>query len=423
MSLDQLTLLRGARVEEAVHALCGHVHAGRTETVSLTEAIGRTLAYPFYTPFPMPPFCRAAMDGYAVRADETLSASEASPAVLNVCGRRLPGTGDPLPGAEKPMQAVRIFTGAVMPEGYDTVLMQEAVPNGPSDGTEPEFIKLVRPCRRGEHVALAGEDMEARTLALDEGVVIGAKEVAILASYGSNRIAVRVKPRMAVLPVGDELAVPGLARGNEQIYDANGFMAEARLMELGAEVVRFRPIPDRPQAIEEAIRSAMELADIVITTGGVSVGAHDYAAEAAVRAGGVPLFRKVLMRPGKPTSAFTSRNGLIVCLSGNPSACYAGLELLVAPIVRKASGRLQYDNRIVTGILTEEVAKPCPLTRYVRSSLSFSDGLVKITPLGRDKAGNIAAFAHTDAFAVIPAGSRGASAGSAIQAVLLNRGG
>lgn len=209
-------------------------------------------------------------------------------------------------------------------------------------------------------------------------------------------------------------------RREYQIYDANGLMVEARLRELGAEVIRFDPVPDQPQVIEEAIRAAKVFADILITTGGISVGNHDYVARAAEQAGASPLFRKVLMRPGKPTSAFSYGDGLIISLSGNPSACYAGLELLVKPAVRKAMGVSQYRNTISIAILAEDISKPCPLTRYVRSSVSLSQGQLTVHPLGRDRAGNIAAFANSRALAVIPPGGKGALAGDKVRVMLLD---
>ncbi|MFD2614791.1 molybdopterin molybdotransferase MoeA [Paenibacillus gansuensis] len=408
---------QGFTVEEAAEILCSTIGIPSVESISLDDAGGRTLAETFVTPFPLPPFRRAAMDGYAIRSEATCHASPSTPVSFQVKGRILPGSIGLTIGEKD--QAVRIFTGSPVPAGMDSVVMQERVEQEEVRGAA-SFIRIQHPCKRGEHVAEAGEDLEEGVAAVAKGTKLGAKEAAILASFGMQRVTVYSRPKVAVIPIGNELILPKEARGPHQIYDANGLMTEMRLRELGASVIRFPPVQDDPEAIVRNLTKAYELTGLVITIGGISVGDCDFAAEAAERSGAVPLFRKVKMRPGKPTSGFRHRQHTVICLSGNPSACYAGLELLVRPVVLKACGHTGYQYQVSKGVLAADVIRPSPYTRYLRSFANMQDGRLVIYPLGRDRAGNIGAFSQTNAFAVIPPGGKGSAAGEQIQVILLD---
>jgi molybdopterin molybdotransferase len=281
------------------------------------------------------------------------------------------------------------------------------------------WIGIDRPHPVGRHIAEAGEDLAPGKLILVKGTVIGAKEMAVLASYGQAEAVVRSKPRIVVLPVGDELQEPGTALSANRIYDANGLVVYAFLKQLGAHVTRRKPVPDHPAVLANEIRLAAEQADVVITTGGISVGDHDYVEMSAASAGFEPMFTKVLMRPGTPTSAFKKEGCLLFGLSGNPSACYSGLELLVKPAVQWLKGMKNYRNQWLKGKLEDSVGKPCPYPRYIRSIATMELGMWRIAPLPNDKSGNIAAFAEANAIAVIPAGGRGAAKGEIVSFLLL----
>ncbi|WP_336787063.1 molybdopterin molybdotransferase MoeA [Paenibacillus sp. MMO-177] len=412
-------------VEEAIRHLCEGVFPVRTEKLPLEDCVGRVLAEDFFTPFPMPPFRRAAMDGYAVRSQTLLGAGPGHEVMLRVIAEVKAGTSKEWAQectADRPVNdrdAVRIFTGAPVPHRYDTVVMQEVVtPINGEDG-KPLWIGIDRPHPVGRHIAEAGEDLAPGMLILVKGTVIGAKEMAVLASYGQAEAVVHAKPRIVVLPVGDELQEPGTALSANRIYDANGLVVYSFLKQLGAQVTRRKPVPDHPAILANEIRLAAEQAEVVITTGGISVGDHDYVERSAASAGFEPLFTKVLMRPGTPTSAFKNGDCLLLGLSGNPSACYSGLELLVKPAVQWLKGMKNYRNQWLKGKLEDSVGKPCPYSRYIRSIAAMELGVWRISPMPNDKSGNIAAFAEANAIAVIPAGGRGAAKGEIVSFLLL----
>lgn len=412
-------------VEEAIRHLCEGMSPGRTEKLPLEDCVGRVLAEDFFTPFPMPPFRRAAMDGYAVRSQSTLAAGPGNEVMLRVIAEIKAGASrewvEDCTGRRPidDIDAVRIFTGAPVPHRYDTVVMQEVVTPIKGEDGKPLWIAIDRSHPAGRHIAEAGEDLAPGKLVLARGTTIGAKEMAVLASYGQGEAAVYAKPRVAVLPVGDELMEPGSPLPANRIYDANGLVVYAFLKQLGADVNRRKPVPDHPAVLAKEIALAANEADLVITTGGISVGDHDYVERAAGSAGFEPVFTKVLMRPGTPTSAFKKGHCLLFGLSGNPSACYSGLELLVKPAIQWLKGMKNYRNQWLKGKLEDAVGKPCPYPRYIRSVASMELGVWRISPLPNDKSGNIAAFAEANAIAVIPAGGRGAAKGEMISFLLL----
>ncbi|MFC6335097.1 gephyrin-like molybdotransferase Glp [Paenibacillus septentrionalis] len=412
--MTQIETMQALTAHEAANCLCSLIDPQQSSRrVGLHEASGRVLAEDFTTPFPMPPFRRAAMDGYVVRSLDIAEACPTHPVTLSVVGEIKAGSGLALHEHFNERKSARIYTGAPVPEYWDTLIVQEAIPQEQRK-LHPGSIQLHKAFRQGEHIAEAGEDIAAGAVVLARGKVLSAKEIAILASFGQANVSVYKKPRVAVIPVGDELLSPGNPLTPYHIYDANSHMTVARLQELGASVQHFSPVADRVDAIADALILAMSQSDLIITIGGVSVGDYDFVAKAAEAIGSVPLFRKVLMRPGKPTSAFSVDHRLIISLSGNPSACFAGLELLVKPTILKAAGCVDYENRFLQGTLAAEINKSSPVTRFVRSIACWQGDRLFVEPLSRDRSGNIAAFAHANALAVIPPGARGAVKGEMV---------
>ncbi|MBB6633613.1 molybdopterin molybdotransferase MoeA [Cohnella thailandensis] len=402
-------------VEEAEGLLVSRALPPGKEVVELSQALGRTAAEAYVSPFSMPPFRRAAMDGYAVKTIDTLGASPEQPVLLFVESELKAGqSAEGVQGFSSERSAVRVFTGSPVPASFDSIIIQERVRRViGEDGIG--VAQIDRPAERGQHIAEPGKDIPECSLLLKQGKRIGPKEMALLASFGFERVSVHTKPTVAVLPIGEELVLPGQPLLPGRIYDSNGFMLEASLKEMGATVRRLPPCADREDEIARLIDQAWETADLVVTTGGVSVGRYDYAKPAAELAGAEPLFTKVLMRPGTPTSAYARGAKTLIALSGNPSACFAGLELLVKPYVRKAYGSDSYLNEWESGVLEEGVSKPCPYPRYIRSRVRPAGGAWSLTPLPNDRSGNIAAFSGAGALAMIPAGGQGAAAGQSVR--------
>ncbi|MBP1965463.1 gephyrin-like molybdotransferase Glp [Paenibacillus aceris] len=396
-------------VEEGVEQLLSHCTKEIIEDVPLMRATGRVLARDFYSIFPIPHFRKAAMDGYAVHFSKIASATPRKPVVLPVTSELRAGSSMLHEGNQA---AVRIYTGAPVPEIYDTVIMQEAVLS-----LEEEYpnVRFPHPTERGKHIAEIGEDIREGTLILDEGTVITAKEVSILASFGLHEVGVYRKPTVAIIPIGDELQLPGELLKPNHLYESNGFMLEARLKEIGANCLRYDPVPDHPFLIHSAIQTALMDADVILTCGGVSVGKYDYMLQVMKEISNQTLFTQVLLRPGSPTSAFVVNKKLSLHLSGNPSACFTGFELFVKPALLFKSGRKKFRNEVVEALLADDVRKPCPYPRYVRSFAEVRNSTLYVMPLTNDKSGNIAAFANTNALTLIPSGGQGAKKGDKVQ--------
>ncbi|WP_339203639.1 gephyrin-like molybdotransferase Glp [Paenibacillus sp. FSL K6-3182] len=389
------------------------------ETVSLEDCISRVLAHDFEGPFSLPPFRRAAMDGYAIYAASSGGASKERPVLLQVKGEIRSGQSEHMYDMESEMMtAVRIFTGAPVPAGYDAIVVQEAARER-MDLRGFSSIQIDRAYPKGQHIAEKGEDVLNGMKVLYRGTAIKSKEIAILASFGQTEVQVYKKPLVTIIPVGDELLVPGDSLQSGKIFDANSFMVSARLRELGAAVIRQRPIPDCRKTIENALKAALEQSEMIVTTGGVSVGDYDFVKLAAESIGGIPLFTKVVMRPGTPTSAYRFGSKLLICLSGNPSACFSGIELLLRPTILKAVGRNDFRSEWMEGRLIDAIDKPSPYPRYARAFVYRSEKEWMVEPLRHDKSGNVAAFARANAIVQIPAGGAGASAGQEVRFVSL----
>ncbi|ANY69616.1 hypothetical protein BBD42_26375 [Paenibacillus sp. BIHB 4019] len=423
--VDRVHIKKGFSVDEAVRCLLEHTLPGKVEQVLLQKAAQRVLAEDFYSPFQMPPFRRAAMDGYALHAAFTQTASPGNPIRLIVTGEVQAGAGEiawhtgsgSRPLINEQLTAVRIFTGAPVPNGFDAVIRQEEIQSPPSlHGQQSDAatwgmsqIQINQPVQLGKNIAEAGEDIAENSLVIKKGTMLGSKEMAILASFGQEHASVVAQPVVAVIPVGDELLLPGQPLQPNRIYDANGFAVEAFLQEQGASVIRSLPIKDDAKVIAMAIKLAAEQADLVITTGGISVGDYDCVAHAADCLGFEPLFTKVMMRPGPHSSAFINQGKLLISLSGNPGACYTGLVLLVKPIVKHGMGLDGSEAEWKQAILMDDVDKPSPYPRYIRAFVWMEQGEWRVRPLPNDKSGNIAAFAGANALAAIP--SEGLQAG------------
>ncbi|QJC53662.1 molybdopterin molybdotransferase MoeA [Paenibacillus albicereus] len=408
--------LKLAEVEEAVRLLADEIAPVGMEGVPLADAGGRVLGEALLARQPLPPFRRAAMDGYAVREADLAPPDKGGAARLFVAGERRPGRTcglqEPQPGT-----ALRIFTGARVPEGYDRVVMQERTRRLPGGGVE-----LDRPPGSPTHIAEIGEDAPAGAVLLEAGARLRARQIALLAADGRDEAQVRCRPAVAIVPVGDELRRPGQPLGGAGIYDSNSAMLAARVRELGGIPTALHPVPDDPRRLAEAIREAALRADLVVTSGGVSVGDCDYAHEAARLAGGRIRVDKMKMRPGTPTSAYRLPDGtLLAALSGNPSACFAGMELLVRPLLLRLAGRADWMPRWRTGRLAASLSKPCPYPRYIRAAVGEAeDGLALLLPLAGDRSGNVAAFARAEALACVPAGGKGAAEGEQVRWLALD---
>jgi len=414
---------RAVKVADAQAALLAAVSpAAASEPLPLWQAAGRVLAEPLAAASDWPPFARAGMDGFAVRAADIAQATPESPAVLRVTGTV--GAGGMARGPVLPGTAVRIMTGAAVPGGADAVVMLEMTADAlAADGSEAVAVK--QPAEPGRNVARAGEEFRRGDVLAAAGTVVRPGHVALFGMFGYAEVRVFRRPRVAVFATGTELLPVGSPLVPGRIRDSNSAMIAALLLASGADALPLGCLPDDPDTVAAAIASALETADAVLTTGGVSVGDFDVMAAllARLRSEACPdsrvLFDKVAMRPGSPTSAALIGGKPLVALSGNPAACFVGYHLFAHPVVRRLQGDPSPLLRERTAELARPVVKPSPHERFVRVRLIERDGRLYADPLGFDKSGMTASLPESDALARIPAGPRGAAAGELVGILVL----
>lgn len=333
---------RAVALEEALDLVLAGLGPGGAESVPLASARGRRLALRLVAPFDLWPFSRAAMDGFAVRSDDTRTASPGQPLVLRICGVAF--AGDPGGRAAAPGCAVRVMTGAAMPQGTDAVIpLEEAEELALSDGATG--IRLRRAVSPGRNVFPRGEDAQAGQALLEAGHLITPGTVGLLAALGMAEVPVYRRPRAAVLSVGDELVAPdqagegrrGLAPEPGAVYDANSFSLACALEELGCEVTRLGVVPDKLAAVQEAVARGLEQ-DLLVVSGGASVGDRDFTLAALAGAGAQVLFTRLRIKPGKTVGFARLGQHLAFALPGSPGAAMTAFWLLVAPAVRALAG-------------------------------------------------------------------------------------
>ena len=300
-------------VSEAVKRLMERKYPGKMEYVSITESHGRFLAKDLIATSDVPHFSRSGYDGYAVRSEDTINASSQNPIELEVIDHI--GAGMVSDKEVQSGQAVRIMTGAQMPAGSDAVIMLELVKEETRDGKN--YITVRRPAKPGDNVSHKGEEVKKGAILVKKGVRINPGIQALLATFGYSDVPVAVKPRIGLFATGTELLevdeplVPG------KIRNSNSYMISAQIERAGAEVLYFGSLPDDFDTCYESIKRAATKVDMLITTGGVSVGDFDYLGEIYQKLGADILFNKIAMRPGSVTTVASWNGKLLFGLSGN----------------------------------------------------------------------------------------------------------
>ncbi len=365
------------------------------ERVPLAEAPGRTLAEDLVAPIDLPPFDNSAVDGYAVRFAD-LNPDGATR--LTIGGRMTAGTKETL--TIKPGEAIRIFTGAPMPRGADTVFMQE-------DITRENDVVIAPPgLKRGANRRLAGEDARKGEVALAAGTVLAAQHVALAAALGITALGVRRRLRAAIFSTGDEVVEPGSPRASTAIYDANRFLLADLLTRAGAVVTDLGILPDDPAMLENALREAAGDHDVVITSGGVSTGEADYVRTAVERAGTL-VFWRVAIKPGRPVAMGVIRgiggNAAFVGLPGNPVAAFVTFARVVRPLLRRLAGARPQRLFALPVRATFAYRKKKDRREYVRVTLRrATDGEIEAIKYPRDGAGVLTSLTETDGLLELP---------------------
>lgn len=396
-------------VDEAVARVLDGVAPLPAEDVALAEALGRVLAAPLAARRTQPPFDVSAMDGYAVRAAD----AAALPAEWTVIGQA--PAGHAFAGRVDPGQAVRIFTGAALPEGADSILLQEDA-NLLSDGR----IAAREAVRAGQHVRRRGLDFTEGREMLPAAIRLGMRQLALAAAMNHPSVPVRQKPRVAIIATGDELVPPGPYVADDRIVASNSFGIAALVEQLGGAAIDLGIAPDDKARLAEAIdRAVAAKVDVLVTLGGASVGDHDFAQEVLRERGMALGFWKIAMRPGKPLIFGRLGPMRVLGLPGNPVSSLVCALLFLKPLVEALLG-LPTSDPTVAATLGGPIKANDRRQDYVRASLVQSDAGERIaTPLQRQDSSMLSTFAEAGCLIVRPPLAEAAQAGDPCRVVLL----
>jgi molybdopterin molybdotransferase len=397
-------------VSEALQRILENATTLESEDVDLLHARGRTLAAAITAKVDNPPFDASAMDGYAVRAEDVATI----PASLNVIGEA--GAGRPFTGALGSGEALRIFTGGRVPEGADAIVIQENVTAAGSSITVQETAA------RSANIRPQGQDFTKDEVLIEPGRLLTARDVLIAASSGHAKLAVTRKPVVAILSTGDELVAPGSPLGPGQISGSNAYGLAAVVETAGGEA-RFLGIArDSLDSLEKFI-AASDDADILVTSGGASVGDHDLVRPALENAGAKLDFYKIAMRPGKPLF-FGSRfpNGkLQYCLGlpGNPVSALICSRVFLVPLIGRLLGR-ETPFESLEAALAEPIPANGPREHYMRGFLDLNSALPRVSPFKNQDSGLIKSLQRANCLVVVPADAPAQAAGSAVKVLRLD---
>ena len=382
--------------------------------LQLMDAHGCVLTEDIVAPADLPGFDNSAMDGYAVRTADVAAATEGSPVVLPVTGDVAAGPASAL--RVQPGVCVRIMTGAMMPAGADAV-----VPLEHTDGGVAQVAVRQAPSV-GQHVRRAGEDVRAGDVVLTAGTHLGAVQIGLAAAVGRSRLVVRPRPRVVVVSTGSELVEAGEVLRPGQIVDSNSPALTAAAVEAGAIAYRVGIVPDDPRTLAATLEDQLVRADVLVTSGGVSVGAYDVVKEVLSRLGTV-RFDEVAMQPGKPQGFGTigPDSTPVFGLPGNPVSALVSFEAFVRPALRKMLGATPLERPRVRAVATAPLGSAPGRRTFVRVALEVRDGAYVVTPVSGPGSHLLAGMSRANALAVVPEDADGVAAGGAVEVLVLER--
>ncbi|MHA7836265.1 MAG: molybdopterin molybdotransferase MoeA [bacterium] len=391
-------------VEEVESWLAAEARPLSAETVPLLECIGRVLAREVRSEVDVPGFARAAMDGYAIRGEESFGASGYDPVRLGVAGLSLPGA--PYEGSLEPGRAVRIMTGAPVPEGADAVVKAEVCEE--QDG----FVEISEAVPPRKNVGAVGEDIARGEVVSSAGRRLRPQDAGVLASIGMAEIDCIRAPRVRLVVTGDELLPAGSRPRGAQIVDSNSVVLRGLIARDGGRTLPFEILPDVPEAIREAM--ADPSADLVLVSGGTSVGQEDHAPRLLSELGEL-VFHGISMRPSSPTGLGRIGERFVFLLPGNPVSCLAAYEFFAGPTIRALGGRSRaWPHRRVERPLARKIASEVGRTDYVR--VAIEDG--RAVPLATAGASILSSTVRAAGAVIVPRELEGMPEGEPVEILL-----
>ncbi len=400
-----------ADVEEVERFLARHSGSLESEEVDLLACTGRVLAEDVRAEVDVPGFRRSAMDGYALRGEETFGASHYDPIAFELVGQSLPGA--PFAGRVEPGRAVRIMTGAPVPDGADAVAMAEVCSERPAPGGAPHDTVEVRDATAPrKNVGEVGEDIRSGDLVLRSGRRLRPQDAGLLSSIGQSKLRCVRRPLVGLVVTGDELLPAGSWPIGPRIADSNSVVLRGLLRRDGADALPFQILPDEPDAIRKAL--ADERADVVLVSGGSSVGQEDHAPRLLAELGSLD-FHGISMRPSSPAGVGRIGDRFVFLLPGNPVSCLCAYEFFAGPTIRALGGRSRsWPHRRVRLPLARKIASAVGRTDYVR--VAFEQG--RVLPLATSGASILSSTVRAAGCVIVPREQEGMPEGAEIEVLL-----
>lgn len=399
----------GVTIEKAVELILERTKpVEETEYLPILEANGRILSEDVVAPIDNPPFDRSPVDGYGVRGEDTKGASKEDPVKLKVVGEICAGQFLDKVIGEK--EAVRIMTGAPFPKGVNGTIMQEETDYG------EEEVLIYKEVAPYDNYCYAGEDYKKGTILIKKNEKLSYIEQGILSSAGFEQVKVFKKPRIALITTGDEMVIAGSPLTPGKIYNSNLAMVSSRLIEFGFCLAYCTHVVDDPEKVGEKIREAAQIADLIITTGGVSVGKKDVLHGTLEYLGIEKVFWRIQIKPGTPALFSVYNEKPIISLSGNPFAAIANVELLVRPTLAKISRDPSLNTKTEIGKMENDFPKESKRRRFIRGY--YEKGKVCLGNR-KNSSGVIASMRGCNCMIDIPAGNKGLKIGDEVCVVLL----
>ena len=401
-------------VDQHLTDLLSGIEAISPLDLQLLDAHGCILSEAVVADVDLPPFDNSSMDGYAVRVADVADASDSNPVKLPVVGDIAAGSKSVY--SVQPGLSTRIMTGAPIPAGAEAVVPIEWTDQGIAS------VTITRAPKPGQYIRRAGEDVRSGELVLDIGTRLGPGQIGLLAAVGRDRVKVRPRPRVVIISTGSELVEPGTPTRAGQIHESNSYILTTAAREAGATVFRVGIVPDEPRKLMDAIEDQLIRADLVLTSGGVSVGAYDIVKEVLSRLGTV-AFEQVAMQPGKPQGFGTigPDSTPIITLPGNPVSSYVSFEVFVRPVIRKMLGVEPLGRTMVRAVTKDAMTSPEGLRQFARAWLDVEEGRYVVKPVGGAGSHLVGDLAQANAFVVIPEDVTEIPAGGAADVMVLER--
>ncbi|WP_031547254.1 gephyrin-like molybdotransferase Glp [Salinicoccus luteus] len=397
-------------VTEAVDRVIDRIKPLAVETVSHTESYGRILGEDLKATMDVPLFDKSAMDGFAIRAEDSTGASGGNRIEFEVVAEVPAGSTSDY--ELKPNEAFRIMTGAPVPESADAVVMFEQTRQTGNTFTVRKNFEA------GENIAIRGEECREGEVIVPRGTFINPGTVATLATFGYKNVRVYRQPVVGILATGSELVDIDAPLEPGKIRNSNGPMILSQLKRMNIEGRMYALEADDFDALLARVREMLGEVDAIITTGGVSVGDYDHLPKLYEALGAVELFNKVGMRPGSVTTVSMLEDTPLFGLSGNPSACYTGFELFARPALLKMMGHDRIHAPILQAVLDGDFKKANPFTRFVRAEVNYRDGQVYARPAGFNKSNAVTSIARSNGIIVLPGGTRGYAEGDGVKVMM-----